>query len=225
MLMGLSPGRPVAQALTARQAQLAFKGGLAAALAWIVAEAVTGVLDGHGLRGYIYYAPLGAVVATDATLAGSARIARQASLSLVAGAALGLVVNQTMDPSALSLALVVGAGVLLGVLPVFGDQRSWVPVVALFVLVIGGRQPGTYALAYVGLTALGALCGVLVGMVTPTFARKREAEALDALRRQVADQLVQLADGLRQHPPPGPDGWAQRRRDTGAALRSTRQAL
>ena len=211
--------------LTARQAQLAFKGGLAAALSWVVAEAVTGLLHGHGLGGYIYYAPLGAVVATDATLAGSARIARRASLSLATGAVLGLVVNQTLDPSALSLALVVGVGVLLGVLPAFGDQRSWVPVVALFVLVIGGQHPGTYALAYVGLTALGALCGVLVGLVTPTFARRHESEALERLRAQVADQLVALADGLRQQPPPGPEGWARRKRDTDAALRGARLAM
>ena len=183
------------------------------------------MLHGHGLGSYIYYAPLGAVVATDATLAGSARIARQASLSLAAGAVLGLVVNQTLEPSALSLALVVGVGVLLGVLPAFGDQRSWVPVVALFVLVIGGQHPGTYALAYVGLTALGALCGVMVGLVTPTFARRHESEALDLLRSQVAGQLVALADGLRQQPPPGPEGWARRRRHTDEALRGARAAL
>jgi hypothetical protein len=186
---------------------------------------VTDVLHGHGLAGYIYYAPLGAVVATDATLAGSARIARQTSLSLATGAALGLIVNQTMRPGALSLAVVVAVGVLLGVLPGLGEQRSWVPVVALFVLVVGGQHPGTYALAYVGLTALGALCGALVNLVLPSFAYRHEARALDQLRHQVADQLVDLADGLRQQPAPGPEGWAERRRDTGTALAGTRAAL
>lgn len=218
-------GRALRRLLTARRSQLALRGALAAALSWVVAEALVSLLHGHGLDSYVYYAPLGAVVATDATMLSSARIARQASMSLAAGAVLGLAVNQTLEPSPFSLALVVGIGVLLGVFPVFGQQRSWVPVVALFVLIVGGQHPGIYAAAYVGLTALGALCGVLVCLVTPSFARRRETEALDLLRRQVADQLVELAEGLRQEPAPGPDGWAARRRDMHAALDGTRAAL
>lgn len=218
-------GRVLRRVLTARRSQLALRSALAAALSWVVAEALVSLVHGHGLDSYVYYAPLGAVVATDATLVGSARIARQASISLATGAVLGLVVNQTLEPSPFSLALVVGVGVLLGVLPVFGEQRSWVPIVALFVLIVGGQQPGTYAAAYVGLTALGALCGVFVGLVTPSFASRRETEALELLRHQVADQLVELADGLRQQPAPGPEGWASRRRDFHAALSGTRAAL
>jgi hypothetical protein len=62
-------------------------------------------------------------------------------------------------------ALLLGAG--LGALPGLGEQRSWVPIVALVVLVVGGSRPVDYAAAYVGLTALGALCGVAVNLALP----------------------------------------------------------
>jgi hypothetical protein len=211
--------------VTSRRVQLALKGALAASVAWLLAEAVTRALSGDGFDHYIYYAPLGAVVATDATIAGSARTARQTALALALGATLGLTVQQALEPGALSLFIVVSAGVLLGALPWLGEMRSWVPVVALFVLVLGGRDAGTYAAAYVGLTAMGAACGVAVNMVFPSMPLRTGQEALDRLKRQLANQLCDLADGLRQQPPPGKEGWARRRWDTQTSLDQSRAAV
>jgi hypothetical protein len=211
--------------LVSRRMQLAVKGAIAASAAWLLAETVIRALNADGFDNYIYYAPLGAVVATDATIAGSARTARQTALSLALGASLGLAVGWTLEPGVLSLGIVVGAGVLLGALPGLGDMRSWVPVVALFVLVLGGHDAETYAAAYVGLTALGAACGVLVNMVMPSMPLRSGQEALDRLKHQLASQLHDLADGLRQQPPPGRDGWSRRRWDTQTSLDQSRAVV
>ncbi|HET6561981.1 MAG TPA: hypothetical protein VFG72_08915 [Marmoricola sp.] len=211
--------------LTSRRVQLAFKGALAAAAAWLLAEAVTRLFGSGGLDDYIYYAPLGAVVATDATIAGSARIARQSAFGLALGAALGLAVGRTLDPSVFSLAFVVAAGVLLGAVPGLGEMRSWVPIVALFVLVLGGHDAETYATAYVGLTALGAGCGVVVNLLLPSMPLRSGQEALDRLKSQLAHQLNDLADGLRQQPPPGREGWSRRRWDTQTSLDDSRAVV
>ena len=34
---------------------------------------------------------------------------------------------------------------------------SWVPVSALFILILGERDPSSYVLAYLGLTTIGVL--------------------------------------------------------------------
>ncbi len=216
---------PLERYVSSRRLQLALKGAVAASVAWLLAEGLTRVLSGDGIDNYIYYAPLGAVVATDATIAGSARTARQTALSLLLGAALGLAVGRALEPGVLSLGVVVAAGVLLGALPGLGDMRSWVPVVALFVLVLGGHDAETYATAYVGLTALGAACGVVVNMVVPSMPLRTGQEALDRLKRQLGHQLNDLADGLRQQPPPGRDGWERRRWDTQTSLDQSRETV
>lgn len=211
--------------LVSRRMQLALKGSLAAALAWALAEALTRAMSGDDFDHYIYYAPFGAVFATDLTVLGSWRIARQSALALVTGALLGLAADRALEPSAFSLAVVVGLGVLLGALPGIGGQRGLVPVVALFVLVIGhGPDTEEYATAYVGLTALGAVCGVLVNVLFPTVPFRQQQEAMQLLKSQLAGQLVDLAEGLRE-PPAGHEGWLARQHDTHGSLELTRESV
>ena len=206
--------------------EIALKSTVAAALAWALAEAAIRAFGAYELGEYLYYAPFGAVFATDVTVAGTWRIARQSAVALLLGALLGVAVDRTFDPGLLSLALVVAAGVLLGSLPGLGAQRSWVPIAALFVLVIGhGRETEEYATAYVVLTALGTACGVLVNLLFPSMPYRQEREAMQLLKSQLGGQLLDLADGLRQDPPPGPEGWASRHRDTQGSLDLTRESV
>ena len=205
--------------------QMAFKGALAAALSWVAAEILTRSLGGLPLEQYVYYAPLGAVVATYPTVAASLRTARSSAAALALGAALGLLVHAMLDTGPLSLALVVGVGVALGALPGLGTQRSWVPIVALFVLIIGGDHAFTYALAYVALTALGALCGVAVNLLLPALRLTQGEEAINALRRLLAEQLRDLAGGLRSDPPPGREDWERRLHDPRPEVDRTREAV
>jgi uncharacterized membrane protein YgaE (UPF0421/DUF939 family) len=208
-----------------RRVQMAVKAALAAALSWVAGEVVARALSSLRLEDYVYYAPLGAVVATYPTVAASWRTARSATVALGLGAALGLVVHGLMEPGPLSLALVVGAGVALGSLPGMGAQRSWVPIVALFVLVVGGAHTWDYAVAYVGLTALGALCGVLVNLLLPALRLTEGDEALRRLRTALADQLTDLAEGLQERPAPGPRDWERRMHHPRAEAERTQEAV
>lgn len=205
--------------------QMAVKAALAAALSWVAAEVVARALSGLQLETYVYYAPLGAVVATYPTVAASLRTARSSIFALGLGAVLGLVVHSVLEPGPLSLALVVGVGVALGSLPGMGTQRSWVPIVALFVLIIGGAQASSYATAYVGLTALGALCGVAVNLLLPALRLTAGEDALNRLRSLLADQLTDLADGLRQRPAPAREDWERRMHDPAPETERTREAM
>jgi uncharacterized membrane protein YgaE (UPF0421/DUF939 family) len=188
-----------------QRAQLAVKAALAATLSWVLADLISGEL-----ASYRYYAPLGAVVATYPTVASSLRTSLRAAASVAVGGALGLAVQATMQPSLLSLALVIAVGTMLGALPFLGEMRSYVPIVALFVLVIGGSNPGTYAAAYTGLMLLGGLCGVAVSLLMPALRLTQSQDAVQGLRRLLAEQLDELADALWADEPPDPEDWQHR---------------
>lgn len=225
--MTLQPrgGGYVYRILRHSRAQLALKAGLAAALSWIAANVVTGALSGQTLDDYIYYAPLGAVVATSPTISDSATTARQSAVALVVGAGLGLAAHQTLQPDAFTVAVVVAAGIVLGALPGMGAQRSWVPIVAFFVLVIGDDHPTAYAAAYVGLTALGGCCGVIVNLLLPATRLNQGHEAVEKLRESIARQLSDLVDALRQPDPLTPADWRRRSRAIAPDIETTRQAI
>src|SRR3954471_20697486 len=205
--------------------ELAVKCGVAAALAWFVVGQVIKVSGFTELESYTYYAPFGAVMATNPTVVESVRVAWKAALALAAGAAVGLAVSLLFDPSLLSLAFVVGLGVLLGPLPVLGDQRSWVPSIALFVVMIGGAHPTTYALAYVALAAFGALCGVAVNLAFPSLPSREQQWAVEELRGQLGDQLSALAGRLRGDPGPKEEGWREGSAETQVARQRARTTI
>jgi uncharacterized membrane protein YgaE (UPF0421/DUF939 family) len=222
---GRAPRQAVARFSVTPRIELAIKCGAAAVLSWVIAGRITSALQLTEVDAYMYYAPLGAVVATNPTVVESVKVAWKAALALLVGAALGLTVSLLVDPSLLSLALVVGLGVACGALPGLGEQRSWVPVIALFVVLVGGAHPTTYAGAYVGLTALGATCGVAVNLLLPSIPFRQQQAAVHQLRTQLSDQLLELAAGLRGTPPPAWDGWEKGSRSTGAALERTRDTV
>lgn len=224
MIRRLRPPREVLRVLAHPRTQMAVKSALAATLSWFAAEAVArGLPD---LEQYVYYAPLGAVVTAHPTLLASLRTARSSVLSVALGAGLGLLVLTTIEGGPLSLVVVVGGGVVLGSLPGLGSERSWVPVVALFVLVIGGQNDaGDYALAYVGLVALGALCGVLVNVLLPTLRRAAGEEALARLKGVLADQLASSAETLRRPAGAAREDWQKQLRDPALEVGRTREAM
>jgi uncharacterized membrane protein YgaE (UPF0421/DUF939 family) len=218
-------GLPWGERLAASpRAQMAVKAALAAALSWVAAEALVQLLHQDQLAQYRYYAPLGAVVATYPTLAGAVRTAWSALWALALGAGLGLAVHAALDPGVLSLALAVGLGVGLGALPGLGEQRSWVPIVALFVLVIGGDHTATYATAYVVLTGFGALCGVLLNVLMPALPLGQSRQAIEELRERLSGQLEELAEALRLRLPTDRDRGMSARRELDAALARLRSA-
>lgn len=187
---------------------LALRAALAALAAWLLVQPLGGVADE-----YPYYAPLGAVASVSTSVQSSIRLVVQVALALVLGAVLAAGALLSPLPQPVALLLVVGLGTIVATWRHLGSLGSWVPISALFMLVIGHRDPGDYLLAYVALTTVGAVVGALVNAAVPPLRLAPAARAQDDLRATLVEQLDQLADGLEQDPLPSPDDWAGRRYD------------
>jgi hypothetical protein len=174
--------------------QLVLKASLAAALSWQAGSAVPG-----SLSEYAYYAPLGAISVIYPAVTDSVREAARAVVAIGLGIAVAMAIQWVAWPNALTVGLVVAAGTAFGGWRWLGEQRSWVPVVGLFVLVLGGADTETYAAGYIGQIGLGALVGLAVNvLVLPPLSLYDVRRAVSAVRAQVADQLWAMADLLEQ---------------------------
>lgn len=199
---------------------IALKTAVAAGLAWAVVSQL-----GGWAADYPYYAPLGAVVTVTNTVARSAREAMGALGAILMGVSLALGAQLAELPVLLSLAVVVGIGTLLGGLPWLGSMGSWVPVAALFVLLVGRNDPMHYSAAYLGLTALGAAVGVAVNLAMPPLPLARAGRAEQRLRSLLAGQLELLADGLLCDDVLSRDEWARRRHDLAPGIRQLEEVM
>ena len=190
-----------------RHLVMSAKAAIAATIAWLLVQQLGGVADE-----YPYYAPLGAVIAVTSTVAGSVRESVQSVAAILAGAALALGVQAIGLPTLVGLALVVGIGTALTTWRGFGNQASYLPISALFVLIIGGGNAMDYAIAYLGLTGMGALVGIALNIAFPPMALTPMADSIHRLRELLADQLDQLSDGLSQESPLTLEEWHERQR-------------
>ncbi|GAB3356918.1 FUSC family protein [Modestobacter lapidis] len=199
---------------------LAVKAALAAVTAWVLVGFVPGPASD-----YPYYAPLGAVIATSTTVAGSARESLQTVAAIALGAAVAIGFHAVPGPRLLALAAVVAIGVLLAGWHRLGSAGSWLPTSALFVLIIGRDNPTGYVLGYTGLTFLGALVGVAVTAAFPPLPLAPAEQQLKALRDTLAGQLDDLVDGLSQEHPPTQAGWQGRIHTIDPVLAQMRTAV
>lgn len=184
---------------------MAVKAALAAMAAWTAVQPLGGVLDN-----YAYYAPLGAVVAVSTTVTSSAREAGQSVLAIVLGGSVAILFDALLGRSVVTLGLVVGLGILMGGWRRLGAMSSWVPIAGLFVLILGQANPGHYVAAYAGLTAFGALVGVVVNFLFPPLPLEAADETLDQLRDTLAGQFDELGESLRENRPLGLADWETR---------------
>lgn len=187
---------------------MSVKTAIAAAVAWAVVQPLPGVADS-----YPYYAPLGAVVAVSTTVVGSFRQSAQGLLAILLGAGVAAAADLVLPTSVATLALVVAVGTLLAGWRAVGAMASWVPVSALFVLILGQDAPGRYVLAYAGLTALGTVIGIGVNLLFPSLPLTPAQLTLRQLRATLVEQLDDLAEGLLREDPLTADEWSERRRD------------
>ncbi|MCO7220073.1 hypothetical protein [Klenkia sp. PcliD-1-E] len=199
---------------------MALRAAVAASLAWAAAQLVPG-----SAGDYPYYAPLGAVVATSTTLAGSARASLQTVAAIALGAGIALGVDAVGYPNVVTVAAVVALGVAVGGWRVLGAAGSWAPGAALFTLVVGDADPLGYVAGYAGLTLLGALIGLLVTAAFPPLPLAPAQAELERLRTVLAGQLDDLVDGLRQDAPPDEEGWRARMRAIDPVLGDMREAV
>ena len=161
---------------------------------------LAGRLVGPGSLGdYAYYAPLGAISVIYPAVTDSLQEAARAMVAIALGIAVAMTLQWVAWPNALTVGLVVAAGIALGGWAWLGEQRTWVPVVGLFVLVLGGAQTETYAAGYLGQIALGAVLGLAVNVaVLPPLSLYDVRRTVGQVRVRVADELRSMADLLEQ---------------------------
>lgn len=200
---------------------LAAKTALAVGIAWAVAPYVPGVAND-----YPYYAPLGALVSMYPTLMGSARTGLQTLLGLAAGIVLATAVIVTTGPTWWSIPLIVGIGVILSGSGWFGAGREYVPMAALFVLIIGGQDADTYSLGYLVQMAVGVVTGLLINvLIAPTLSSGRAAARISAFQREVAARLREVGDAVESDAPPAHADWIRASEDLAGTARAVRAEL
>lgn len=195
---------------------LALKTAIAAGLAWPVAQLLPGAVDE-----YSYYAPLGALISMMPTLMGSLRTSLQTALGLAIGIGLSWLVILSPLPGGVSVPLTVGVGVLLGGLRGLGTGRDYVPIAALFVLVIGGAQIEDYSVGYLVQMAVGMAIGIIVNLViVPPLRLGDSARRIESLRMQIADTLHGMAKAMGEAWPPEDQDWFDGARSLDDAVRA-----
>lgn len=200
---------------------LAAKAALAVGIAWAVAPHMPGVTDE-----YPYYAPLGALLSMYPTLMESVKSGLQTLLGLVAGIALALIVVVTIGPNWWSIPLVAGVGVLLSGTGWFGAGREYVPIAALFVLIIGGQNSDDYSLGYVSQMAVGVVVGLAVNLlIAPGTLTAVASARIDSFREQLAAHLDEIGEAVSDSWPPERDGWVRDAAALADTSRQVRQAL
>ncbi|GGC01003.1 FUSC family protein [Cellulomonas carbonis] len=180
---------------------MAAKGAVAATLAWVVAEQLPGPV-----AEYSFYAPFGAVATMYPAVAQSAAESVRATAAIGLGAVLGLATDRVLGSGTLGLALVVAVGILLAGIRWVGEQRVYVPVAAVFVMLLGQGAEVEFSASYAGLFLLGAAFSVVANALFPSFPLRRADDALRTLRRATAEHLRASADRLERDddPPPAP---------------------
>lgn len=200
---------------------LAAKTALAVGLAWAIAPLMPGVTDQ-----YPYYAPLGALVSMYPTLIGSARAGVQTLLGLAAGIGLATVVVLTVGPGWWSVPVIVGIGVILSGTGWFGAGRDYVPMAALFVLIIGGQDAESYSTGYLVQMGVGVCTGLAVNiLVAPSLTSTAAARRIDDFQHRLADQLREIGVSVQEPWPPERVAWAENADALRDAADDVRQAL
>jgi len=200
---------------------LAAKTALAVGIAWAIAPHLPGVTDE-----YPYYAPLGALVSMYPTLMESAKSGLQTVLALTAGISLSLLVIVTVGPNWWSIPLVAGLGVLMTGTGWFGVGREYVPIAAVFVLIIGGPNSDEYSLGYLTQMVVGIAVGLTVNLlIAPrTFTAVASARVV-TFRAQLAQHLHEIGKAVSDSWPPESDGWVRDTASLADTSREVRRAL
>ena len=169
------------------------KAGLAAGLAWALAQAVTD-------ESSPVLASLTAVVVVQVSIRGSMLTALQRSAAVVLGVLVALAIGDALDLNAITVALLVA--VSLGVaelglrLPRAAARQ--VPVSVLVVLSAVSLTPQSSSWNRAVDTALGALVGVLVSFALPASSVVEARQTLQRLASGITNVLRAMGAGLQE---------------------------
>ncbi|MGX5359630.1 FUSC family protein [Kocuria sp. KH4] len=200
---------------------LALKTSLAVALSWIVAQRMPGVIDQ-----YPYYAPLGAISAMYPTVLGSVRAGLQTVAGITLGIALAAGVLLIGDPNLVTVAVAVGIGVLLAGIRRLGAGAEYVPVGALFVLIIGGQDAEGFSAGFLVQMSVGVAIGLLVNaLVFPPLDFRTARLQLDRLQGVVVDYLEDAARELAEPGSTAGRDWQERNHSLVRITAEVREAV
>ncbi|HEY8294082.1 MAG TPA: FUSC family protein [Micrococcaceae bacterium] len=201
--------------------QLAGKAALAAGIAWFVAPFIPGPA-----ANYPYYAPFGALISMYPTVAGSAKQGLQSLIGLAVGVGLAFSLVTLGRPSPISVAVVIGVGVILSGIPRIGAGKDWIPMAALFVLVIGGSNAQSFSVGYIVQTGVGVVIGLGVNLlIFPPLRFNAAASSLEQDRLELAGQLEDMGAAIVETWPPDHKDWSRRQQRLTDAAKAVRQAV
>ncbi|UJP09039.1 aromatic acid exporter family protein [Microbacterium sp. KUDC0406] len=214
-------GGAVHQAVRPARLLIAVKTALAVAAAWLIAPLMPGITDD-----YPYYAPLGALISMYPTLMTSLRSSLQTLLGLGVGVGIAALVVLTAGPSVWTLAAATALGVLVSGTGWFGAGKEYIPVAALFVLIVGGADAEDYSLGYVLQTVVGVAVGLIVNVLIPPAPLVAEARArIDEFSRTLSSHLHAIGDAVAVSWPPEDRTWVRDATALAATARALREAL
>ena len=200
---------------------LAIKTSIAVGIAWIIAPLVPGVADD-----YPYYAPLGALISMYPTLMSSLRTSIETLASLAIGILLAAIVLIVAEPNVITISLVIGAGVLIAGSKWLTTGGDYVPVAALFVLIVGGPNADSYSIGYIVQMSVGIVVGLLVNLlILPPLNFTGAALKLAEFRSLLAKHLDDVGNALVESWPPEHGEWASRSDTLTETARAVREAV
>ncbi|MCU1548870.1 MAG: hypothetical protein JWO29_1821 [Arthrobacter sp.] len=219
--LGRIVARSISSALLWPRLQLAAKAGIAAGIAFHLAPFMPG-----SAADYPYYAPLGALVAMYENVSGSMRQGVQTLVGLALGIGLAFMLFSLGDPTPLTVAVVMGLGVVLAGLPRIGSGSDWIPTAALLVLLVGGHNPDKFSFGYLMQMGVGVTVGIIVNLlVFPPLHFKAAALSIGELRLALAEQLSDMAKALKDSWPPENEDWSRRSQSLAHSADSVRLAV
>jgi uncharacterized membrane protein YccC len=202
----LSERLPLKAWITHARLILALKTALAVGVAWLVAPLVPGVADE-----YPYYAPLGALISMSTTLMSSVRTGVETLVGLALGIVLAGAVIILSEPNVITISLVVGVGVLIAGSRFLKTGGEYVPVAALFVLIIGGPNADSYSIGYLVQMSVGIAVGLAVNfLILPPITIGAAVVRLQEFRELLAHHLDEMSEALVESWPPEHENWATR---------------
>jgi hypothetical protein len=130
------------------------------------------------------------------------------------------------NPTPLTVAVVMGLGVILAGLPRIGSGSDWIPTAALLVLLVGGHNPDKFSFGYLFQMGVGVSVGIAVNLlVFPPLHFKAAALSLAELRLALARQLWDMGSALKENWPPEHEDWSRRSEALAGRARSVRAAV
>ncbi|MFD1858499.1 hypothetical protein EHW97_05100 [Aeromicrobium camelliae] len=182
---------PSSDPLLGSRLHIAVLSAVAAGVAWVLGNQLPSPVGD-----YAYYAPLGAVLAINPTLANSIRRSVQLFGALLLGAVLGVAIEFVPVPGPIGVSIIVFLAVVASAWDVLGDERSWVMTGALFTYVLGRVDPTDFVSGMVAQVSVGAVIGVVLTLALPPMPLTLAKRRLWATSDEIAGQLDDVATAL-----------------------------